>query len=208
MSNMVIISLGQRLISTIIDKVLISIIFVIVAFIFCLGMPGAELGHFVSQLGIEYKKIEFEKTIYEHNVEVNNWLKENGYSEMMSTDQDYEHYKTMRDVYDKYVWIFVVVNILYYLLCEFIFKASLGKRLMKCRIKKGDGRDIDKRDVFTRFGILASLLLLAVALHMTMNINGYITTILFFAILDFTVFTKQMSLVDKYSDTLVVKQKK
>lgn len=205
---MVIISLGQRLISTIIDKVLISIIFVIVAFIFCSGMPGAELGHFVSQLGIEYKKIEFEKTIYEHNVEVNNWLKENGYSEMMSTDQDYEHYKTMRDVYDKYVWMFVVVNILYYLLCEFIFKASLGKRLMKCRIKKGDGRDIDKRDVFTRFGILASLLLLAVALHMTMNINGYITTILFFAILDFTVFTKQMSLVDKYSDTLVVKQKK
>ena len=153
------------------------------------------------------KKIESEKTIYEHNVEVNNWLKENGYSEMISTDQDYEHYKTMKDVYDKYVWMFVIVNVLYYLLCELSFKASFGKRLLKCRIKKSDGSEINKRDIFTRSGILASLLLLAIALHMTMNINGYITTILFFAILDFTVFTKQMSLVDKYSDTLVVKQK-
>ena len=204
---MEVVSLGLRFISTIIDKVLISIIFVIVSFMFCSGMPGAELGHFVSQLGIEYKKIESGKTIYERNVEINNWLKENGYSEMISTDQDYEHYKTMRDIYDKYVWMFVLVNILYYLFCEYIFKASLGKILIKCKIKKCDGRDIDKRDIFTRSGILASLLLLAVALHMTMNINGYITTFLFFAILDFTVFTKQMSLIDKYSDTLVVKQK-
>lgn len=204
---MEIVSLGQRLISTIIDKVLIAIFFVIVAFMFCSGMPGAELGHFVSQLGVEYKKIESEKTIYEHNVEVNNWLKENGYSEMISTDQDYEHYKTMKDVYDKYVWMFVIVNVLYYLLCELSFKASFGKRLLKCKVKKSDGSEISNRDVFTRSGILVSLLLLAVALHMTMNINGYVTTILFFAILDFTVFTKQMSLVDKYSDTLVVKQK-
>ena len=101
--------------------------------------------------------------------------------------------------------IFFVVNILYYLLCELIFKASLGKRVLKCRIRKNDGEDINIRDAFTRAAILGSLLLLAIALHMTININGYITTILFFAILDFTVFTKHRSLVDKYSDTIVAK---
>lgn len=202
---MKIVSWGQRLISTIIDKILITILFVIIAFLFCAGVPGAELGHFVSQLGIEYKEIESEKTIHERNAEVNEWLKENGYSQMMSDDQEYEHYKTMKDVYDKYVWILVVVNLIYYLLCELIFKASIGKRILKCKVRKTDGNEIDKKDVFTRTGILGALLLLAVALQMTMNINGYITTIIFFAILDYTVFTKQCSLVDKYSDTIVEK---
>lgn len=202
---MEIVSLGQRLISTIIDKILIAILFVIVTFLFCAGAPGAELGQFMSQLGIEYRKIESEKTIHERNVEVNEWLKENGYSQMLSDDQEYEHYKTMKDVYDKYVWLLVAVNLIYYLLCDLFFKASLGKRVLKCRIRKADGNDIEMRDVFTRTGIMGTLLLLAVALQMTMNINGYITTIIFFAILDFTVFTKQRSLVDKYSDTIVTK---
>lgn len=205
MFEMEIVSLWQRLISTIIDKILIAILFVIIAFMLCADSPGAEMGHFISQLGIEYKKIESEKTIHERNVEVNEWLQDNGYSPMMSKEQDYEHYKTMKDVYDKHIWIFFVVNILYYLLCEQIFKASLGKRVLKCRIRKNDGEDINIRDAFTRAAILGSLLLLAIALHMTININGYITTILFFAILDFTVFTKHRSLVDKYSDTIVAK---
>lgn len=202
---MEIVSLGQRLISTIIDKIMIAIFFVIIAFMFCAGAPGAELGHFVSQLGIEYKKIESEKTIHERNIEVNEWLNENGFSYRMSDDQEYEHYKTMKNVYDKHVWIFVVVNLIYYLFCELIFKASLGKKALKCRIRKVNGNDIDIRDVFTRTGIIGALLLLAVALQMTMNLNGFITSILFFAILDFTVFTKQHSLVDKYSDTIVAK---
>ena len=140
MFEMEIVSLWQRLISTIIDKILIAILFVIIAFMLCADSPGAEMGHFISQLGIEYKKIESEKTIHERNVEVNEWLQDNGYSPMMSKEQDYEHYKTMKDVYDKHIWIFFVVNILYYLLCELIFKASLGKRVLKCRIRKNDER--------------------------------------------------------------------
>ena len=59
---MEIVSLWQRLISTIIDKILIAILFVIIAFMLCADSPGAEMGHFISQLGIEYKKIESEKT--------------------------------------------------------------------------------------------------------------------------------------------------
>ena len=64
-----------------------------------------------------------------------------------------------------------------------------------------------KRDVFKRTGILAALLIFAVALQKVLGVNALITSLLFFGILDFTVFTKRMSLVDKFSDTLVIKQK-
>jgi len=199
------VSLGRRFISTIIDKILIAIFFVIASYVFCTGAPGAEFAYFISQLGITYKNIESEKTIHERNVEVNEWLKENGISYRVSDDQDFGFYKTKKDVYDKYVWLFFSVNLIYYLLCELIFKASLGKKALKCRIRKVDGNQIDYRDAFIRTGILAILLLLAIVIQMTMNINSYVTSILFFAILDFTVFTKQCSLVDKYSYTLVAK---
>ena len=112
---------------------------------------------------------------------------------------------TNLDVYQEYICYFIITNLLYYLLCEYFFKASLGKRMLKCQIRKKNGSMIDKHDVLSRIGILLAILLLAVGLQMVLNINIYITSILFFGILDYTVFTKQQSLVDKCSGTVVVK---
>lgn len=202
-----IVSLQRRLVSTIIDKVFILLLFVMVSLLFSSGYPGGELGTFSYTTGVEYKKIESERTLYQTNIDSKKFMEENGYGEYNFIDEEYEHYKTALDVYHKYVIIFVIVNLLYYMTCEFFFKASLGKRLLKCRIRKKDGGEIGNGEVISRIGIMAALLLLAVALQMYLNLNAYITSILFFCILDFTVFTRQQSLVDKYSDTLVVKQK-
>ena len=153
-----IVSLGRRFASTLIDKLLIFVLFVITALILSSGVPGAELGTFTGLLGRPYKQIESTKTIYEHNVESR----------------------------------------------ELCLKASVGKKIMKCRIRKKDNSNIENQDVLIRTGILGTLLLLAVALQMSFNMNAYITSVLFFAILDFTVFTKGLSLADKYSDTVIV----
>lgn len=203
--NMNIVSLQRRLAATLIDKVLILFLFVIVALIFCSGHPGAELGTFTYSTSVKYKKIESKRTLYETQLDNKKYIEENGYGEYNIEDEEYEHYKTALDVYQKHIFIFVLVNLLYYFICEYFFRASLGKKILKCQIKKSDGSEINTRDIFLRSGILFALLLLAVVLQMSMNINAYITSIIFFGILDFTVFTRQQSLIDKYSDAYIVR---
>ena len=200
-----IISLQRRLAATLIDKGLILFLFVIVALIFCSGHPGAELGTFTYSTSVEYKKIESKRTLYETQLDNKKFIEENGYGEYNIKDEEYEHYKTALEVYQKHVLIFVIVNLLYYFLCEYFFRASIGKKIFKCQIRKRDGREIGNGEIFSRTGILFALLLLAVALQMSLSINAYITSILFFGLLDFTVFTRQQSLVDKYSDTYIVR---
>jgi hypothetical protein len=176
-----------------------------VALIFCSGHPGAELGTFTYSTSVEYKKIESKRTLYETQLDNKKFIEENGYGEYNIKDEEYEHYKTALEVYQKHVLIFVIVNLLYYFLCEYFFRASIGKKILKCQIRKRDGREIGNGEIFSRTGILFALLLLAVALQMSLSINAYITSILFFGLLDFTVFTRQQSLVDKYSDTYIVR---
>lgn len=200
-----IVSLQRRLAATLIDKVLILFLFVIVALIFCSGRPGAELGTFTYSTSVEYKKIESKRTLYETQLDNKKFIEENGYGEYNVHDEEYEHYKTALDVYQKHVFIFVLVNLLYYFLSEYFFRASFGKRILKCQIRKSDGREISNSEIISRTGILFALLLLSVALQMSMNINAYITSIIFFGILDFTVFTRRQSIVDKYSDTYIVR---
>ena len=200
-----VVSIKRCLASTIVDKVFILLLFVIVSLICCSGLPGGELGVFAYTTSVKYKEIESQKTLYQTNLDSKKFLEDNGYGEYDFTDEEYEHYKTFLDVYQKYVFIFVLVNLMYYLICEFFFKASLGKKLLKCQIKKKDGGAIGNSEIISRTGIMGTLLLLAVVLQMLFNLNAYITSILFFGILDFTVFTRQQSLVDKYSETYVVK---
>lgn len=202
-----IVSLQRRLVSTIIDKIVILFLFVVVAIIFCSGAPGAELGTFTYLTSKAYNEMETEKTLWDHSMELNQFMKENGYAVQPMSDDGYERYKTEMDVYQKYLWIFIIVNLLYYLLCELVFKASLGKRMLKCKVQTKDGGEMKKSDVFKRTGILAALFILSVFLQRALGMNALITSLLFFGILDFTVFTKRMSLVDKLSDTLVIKQK-
>lgn len=200
-----IVSLQRRLAATLIDKVVILFLFVIVALIFCSGHPGAELGTFTYSTSVEYKKIESKRTLYETQLDNKKFIEENGYGVYNVKDEEYEHYKTALDVYQKHVLIFVIVNLLYYFLSEYFFKASFGKRILKCQIRRSDGSEIGNSEIFSRTGILFALLLLAVTLQMSMNINAYITSIFFFGILDFTVFPRQQSLIDKYSDTYIIR---
>lgn len=200
-----IVSLQRRLCCTIIDKTIILFLFVVTALIFRSGLPGSELGTFLYTASVEYKKIESNMTLYESNMDTKKFMEENGFGNYNFKDEEYEHYKTALDVYQKHIFIFVIVNLLYYLLCELFFKASFGKKILKCQIQKKDGSVIDIRDVFTRTGILLALLLLVIVLQMSASLNAYLTSIIFFGILDFTVFTKQQSLIDKNSNTIAVK---
>lgn len=200
-----IVSLKRRLLGTIIDKVLILLLFVIVSLIFSEGHPGGGLGTFMGLLNRGYKKIESVKTMHEQHVENTKFMKENGLPVYNYKDDELDYNNTAQEVYNKYLIIFILVNLLYYGTSEFFFRASLGKRILKCLVCKSDGNIIDNRDVFQRLGLLAALMVLSVAVEMTLNLNAYITSVLFFLALDFMVFTRRQSLIDKYSDTYVLK---
>ena len=200
------VSLGRRFASTLIDKLVIFVLFVFFALIFRSGVPGAELGTFFGLMERPYKQIESTKTIYEGNVENRDFMKSHGYGDYDFTDTDmkYEHYKTYMDVYHKYVIIFIIINLLYYFLNEYYLKASLGKKMLKCRVVKNGNTEMNIRDVFTRTGILATLMISAIVVQAWLNMSALVVSLLFFVALDLTVFTKRVSLIDKYSDTMVV----
>ena len=200
-----IVSLTPRMLGTIIDKVLILLLFVVVSLIFSEGHPGGGLGTFMGLLNRDYKKIESVKTMHEQHVENSKFMKGNGLPVYNYKDDELDFNNTAQEVFNKYLIIFILVNLVYYGISEFFFRASLGKRILKCRVCKSDGSIIDNRDVFQRLGLLATLMILSVAVEMSLNLNAYITSILFFLALDFMVFTRRQSLIDKYSDTYVLK---
>ena len=185
--------LGHRLASTIVDKIIILILFVGTAMTFCSGRPGSELGTFVGKLSSEYNKIESTKSIYKSNKEVDDYL---GYTLLTEDVEDYEYEKSYMDVYQKYVFIMILVNFLYYLLCDLLFKASLGKRIMGCEVRKEDGTPMGWKRVFIRAGVLGLFLVLAALIQPYLNVNGWIVSVLFFIALDFTVPFKNQSLID------------
>lgn len=196
-------SIGHRLTSTIVDKVFILLIFVVTAMAFCSGRPGSELGIFVGELSSEYNKIESTKSIYESNKEVDIYL---GYTLLTEDIEDYEYEKSYMDIYQKYVFIMILINLLYYLMCELLFKASLGKRIMGCEVRKEDGTPMGWKRVFIRAGVLGLFLVLAALIQPYLNVNGWIVSVLFFIALDFTVPFKNQSLIDLGTDTIVFKK--
>ena len=172
-----IIPLWQRIIATIIDKVIILLLFLLFSFVLMTyTMPG-KLGTFVGLANVRYKDM------------MSNYLLEDSI-----------------DDYFEVIIFFSIFNLLYYILCELFLKASLGKVVFNCRICRGDGKDINWLDVLKRAGVLALLIVAAVGLQIGLNGNIYVSFFLFFALLDIMVFTKQQSAVDRSTDTYVVKK--
>lgn len=200
-----VVSLPRRFFGTLIDKVLISLIFITLSMSFCEGPPGAELGTFLGLLKRNYNNIESVKTLHERNVETDRFCKEHGYPTSEFIDSELEYNNTARNVYDRRVLIFVLINLIYYGFSEFLFRASPGKFILKCQVCRSDGRTIGNRDAFKRLGLLALFLFLSVVFQKSFNLSGITTSIIYFLFLDFSVFTIRQSLLDRFSNTFIVK---
>lgn len=201
-----IIPLWQRIVATIIDKVIILLFFIIFSFVLMpYTMPG-KLGTFVGLANVQYNQINSNKTIYELNMDNESVLRELGYDVPHFDHLSYEYEMSQLDVYLEVIIIFAIFNLLYYVLCELFLKASLGKVAFNCRICKKDGKDVNWLDVLKRAGVMAVLFVAAVGLQIGFNGSIYVSCFLFFVLLDFMVFSKQQSSVDWSTDTYVVKK--
>ena len=203
------ISILIRLVSTIIDKVLIILMFVVLALI-CKGNSrfGAELGTFCGISSKSYNNIISDETIHEAHERLNKSFAARGeYQFVFDYHEDpCDYTMSERDIYIKYVVLFILANILYYTISEFLLKASIGKRIVSCKITESDGQPATIKDIITRNCILLALLVASYFVQTFTNTNAYVISLLFFLVNDFNILRNKDSLVDKYSDTVIVKR--
>ena len=191
------ISFMRRLSSSLIDKVLILVLFIISAL--CISPYGMP-----SHLGSYYALLDAAPSSY--------------------PSQD--TYKAMHSVYGNTIYeliaphkgetlswdlqitgLFIIVNFIYYLLWEWIFRASLGKFLCGLTVASDNNQPTTEKEIIKRCFLLLLLMIAAVGLRFTFDINYYMTILLFFLIVDTSVIIKGKSLIDIMTSTYITKRK-
>ena len=103
--------------------------------------------------------------------------------------------------------VFIIVNFIYFLLSEFIFRASPGKRMFGLIVLSKNSTVVNKRRILKRNLIFLCLMITAVLIRYILDTNYVIAIIFFFIILDIPVFIKNQSLIDLISNTFIIRRK-
>lgn len=201
-------SLFRRLLGSVIDKVLILIIFV-VAFTIINGESTAtyRLGTYYS-IGTNspssYEFITLNSLLVIDNGWPLKYFKESE-DDILLKYKDEDIVGMVRSFDLTITFAFIFLNILYYLLSEIFLAASVGKRIMGGQIRDDLLEDrINTSDAFKRAIIGGVLMAFAVGLRFLLDINYIIVIIAFFLIIDIFVIFKRKSLIDILSKVTYV----
>lgn len=100
------------------------------------------------------------------------------------------------------VYSFTIVNMLYYFICEYTLKASLGKYIMGGRCVDIFNNKVDMSLSFLRAIALGVFIFIAIQFRAFVTIISYTTTfIIFFLIIDIPVLFRKRSLIDIVTGT-------
>lgn len=200
--------LFRRFIGSIIDKVMILLIFVIG---FCIvegeskstsrGLTYLSLGYHVPS---EYSYITLNSLyIIEHGYPVK--YSHESEQEIVEKYEVEEVEEIVRSFDLTITFSFIFLNILYYFLSESILGASVGKNILRGRMVDNLMRErITSSDAFKRAIFGGLLMSLAVGLRYLFDVNYIITIVLFFLIMDIPLFFKRRSLLDILSKTICI----
>lgn len=102
---------------------------------------------------------------------------------------------------------FIILNLVYYILCELLLSASLGKRIMEGVLLDNDNDIIDYNKVFVR-GLCGGIMMVGVycVFHLLMGFTNHVVFYLFFLLMDIPVFFTKRSLLDLCTGTKYVKK--
>lgn len=194
--------LGRRLIGTIIDKMaLLVICFIAILVIgsFDLDFYG-ELGIFsalfhmtidsVHSTAIGHVMINFpEDYMSQHQLEIDN------------------RFQYLIGLELKITSLFILINLIYYVLCELLLSSSVGKFLCRLKIISApyySTARISPSKVF--FRALCFLIIIGgiIALRWVVGFNYYVAILLFFLVMDLPVFFKRQSLLDIMSRSKLI----
>lgn len=116
-------------------------------------------------------------------------------------------YEEMVRTFDlKLTFSFILLNIVYYLICEIQLKASLGKYAMGGILVDNFDDKIVINDVFVRACMRAFLMSLFVGIRFLFDTNYYWVILFFFLFVDIPVFINNKSMIDKARRVRYVKR--
>lgn len=198
--------LWKRLLGSIIDKaliLLISLIVVLVIGCFDYGFFG-ELGLFGAMLHMSKNSVYC--AALGHVISLYN--DQNTSLHLLEIDNRFQY---LIFVELKIAYLFILINIVYYVICEKLTSSSLGKLLLKLKLVSypySSTKNISTSRVFYRatwFFIITSLL---IALRWYVGFSNFVTIILFFLIIDLPVLFKRASLLDILTRTKLISYNK
>lgn len=189
--------LGRRFIGSMIDKILIIAIFLLVYNVVnpfsCMGKLGSFMG-LVNTSPHNYEYID--KALMDNYGKYYEGI-DKEYQDLVRQEEGEPYIGYTKDLEMNIVTIFILINLLYYMLFELILCASPGKWI-------GGGKLDNSANMIHRFGIVlfrgligAAIMVFAVVyLRFQLELNYYFIIIIFFLILDLPLFFTKRSLLD------------
>ncbi len=190
--------LWKRLISSILDKITILILFVLVM-MFIQYTPYTAAGHLGRYVGM----MSIPPSHYENidKVSINKSPKTRDTSEYFqkrsSYDMSNEKTQSCRELDLTITIWFVFINILYFLVGELLLGASLFKAIMGGKLSDYNGNKLTALQILSRNIVFGLILIVFVVLRFVLNISYLITIFFFFFIYDSIIFKSKQNVLDK-----------
>ena len=202
MENM---SLFKRFIGSIIDKMIILVLFTIV-FSIVESHALAKLLYYLLNI------MKVSPSIYQFASVTDVSLTDFGFYNS-GTEEYYQEffspnmYEGIVRLFDlKLTFGFILLNVVYYLACELMLKASLGKYIFGGILVDNFDDKITTNDIFIRAFSAAILMALFVGIRFLFDTNYYWTILFFFLVIDIPVFIDGKSLIDRFVRVRYIKR--
>lgn len=178
----------RRLFGSVMDKLIILVLFIIIG---CILSPygfSGDLGTFVGGI-LKDSPSSFQ------------------YTELAALKR---HDETLNlSLLDfKICFLFILVNVVYYLFGESVVRGSFGKRIFEGIVATKDGNAIPRYKYILRALTLGVLMALFSYLRYIIDISYTMTIVLFFMILDIPVLISRKSLIDIITNTIYIRRTK
>ena len=202
-----------RSLSFIIDKLMVLIVFLLVYIAIIYYGPFISLGSYYGLLGKVpssysfYDKCLAMEEVYGNDIflDYKEWAQYSKEIESQPEVLELVKGKTLnRDLLITGLLILVIFN--YYLFCEWLLQASLGKKISGLVVVSEDNRKMTLGKVWERNLMLLLLMVLAVALRFVFDLSYYLTVCLFWLFTDFTVLINGRSVIDLITNTWVLRR--
>ena len=198
--------LFQRFLGSLIDKVLLVIIFAVgYTIISPYGAPG-KMGRYIGLLNSSPEIYEYIDRAAMNNYGTYQEGVSKGFQDLERDVNGPPHIGSTMEQDISITFSFIILNLLYYILFESILSASLGKRLLGGVLLDSTDYKIDFGIALLR-GICGGFLMSGVylLLHLQMGLSNYVVIFVFFLLLDLPVFFTKRSLLDICTCTTYVK---
>lgn len=198
-----------RFIGSFIDKVLILLLFIIGSFAVSPYGAAGRLGTYVGLMSVSPRHYEYIDRAAMNRYGTYNDGVSHYYQDMERLVNNPPYIGSTIDLDKAITFSFILFNLLYYVIFETIFSASLYKHMLGGVLLDSENNKIRFRQAILRAvcgGILMTSLVFL--FHYRMGLNHFVIIIMFFLLMDLPVFFIKRSLLDICTGTTYVKQYK